>query len=113
MKNHWLKQYEKKKKSFWTAEFSKNSVFVLRPRKVGIATANIHSGRVEITFKNESDKEFVNFLMESRKGMLGWLSRLRFYANIFKEIEYYELVDLDYVSVGIGNTIENIAFEFD
>jgi hypothetical protein len=122
--NHWLRQREKKKNHFWTAEFSKNGIFCLKPRRVGVVQPRLSlgymgatSGRVEIEFKNgmtnASDKELVDFMIESRKSMTGWLARLHHYANLSNELEYFELTDLSFKYVGSGASIEDVAMQFD
>jgi hypothetical protein len=120
MKNHWLTLHEQKKRRFWTAEFSKNGIFVLKPRRVGmndrLGFMGSVSGVSSITFKDAmtktSDQELVDFLTESRKTMAGWLARLRLYASLMNELEYFELSDLTYDNVGIGETVEDLKLSF-
>lgn len=123
MKNHWLKVHNQKKRRFWTAEFSRRGNSILDPRRVEVLDPEYTlgymgatDGRVELNFKGgmtTTDKEFVDFLIECRKGMENWLCTLRYYANIMSELEYYELTQLDLVNVGMGKSIEDIAVQFD
>lgn len=122
MKNHWLKVHEQKKR-FWTAEFTKNGTYVLRPRRVDVINAKytlgfmgVTTGIATLNFKGgmiaNNDKELVDFMIDSRKSMKGWLSRLRQYAGISNEVKYYELTDLRFDNIGVGIDIEDIQLSF-
>lgn len=122
MKNHWLKIHEQKKRRFWTAEFSKNGLFVMKPRRVEVIDPKYRlgymgatSGHVAIVFKggmtNINDIELVDFLQEARKGMSGLLARLRQYQGLSNELEYYELSDLSYRQIGVAIEVEDLKFE--
>jgi hypothetical protein len=124
MKNHWLRIHEQKKRRFWTAEFSRNGLFVLRPRKVEVIDPKhtlgcfgATSGTAEIHFNgammNATDNELLDFLSETRKGMKNWMSRLRLYANLTSELEYFELTNLNYNNISVGKSIDDISFKFD
>lgn len=121
MRNHWLKLHEQKKRRFWTSEFSKNGLFILKPRRVEVIDSyslgllGSTSGSIELNYKgmmSNGDAEFIDFLTEMRKSMRGWLARLRFYSGLLNELEYYELTDLKHISIGMGNSIEDIRVEF-
>jgi hypothetical protein len=75
------------------------------------------SGTVEIHFNgammNATDNELLDFLSETRKGMNNWMSRLRLYANLTNELEYFELTNLNYNNIGVGKSIDDISFKFD
>lgn len=118
MKNHWLKLFERKKRRFWTAEFSRNGLFVLRPRRV-IITDNLSGLRpihtVEMTFRGAmvaNDPELGDFISESCKSMAGWLGRLRHYNDMLDELEYFEATDLSYGNIGVADDVKDIKFIF-
>jgi hypothetical protein len=122
MKNHWLKVHEQKK-NFWTVEFTKNGIFILKPRRVGVINPRLSfgfmgatSGVTILNFKGgmvaNNDKELIDFLIESRKSMKNWLSRIRQYAGMSKEIKYYELTGLHFDNIGMGIDIEDIKLSF-
>lgn len=118
MKNHWVDLYEKKKKKIWTVEFSKNGLFSLKPRKIGIDdinSLNYQSGMVSILFYDSmfalNDYELMDFINEAHKSKLsGYVSRIRLYQGLSKELEGYELTGLKYDSVSSGDDINDIKF---
>ena len=100
--NHWIAESRKRRKRFWTVEFSKYATFVLRPRKVDVTYPSFSlsaSGRTEVVFRDgltATDRDFADFLVEARRGMANWLGRMRLYADVISELECYELRDLSY-----------------
>ncbi len=120
MRNHWLKLHEQKKNRFWTAEFSKNGIYMLKPRRVGVLDRlgylGATSGVAAIVFKEAmiktNDTELVDFLTESRQSMAAWLGRLRLYASLTNELEYFEVGDLTYGNIAVADSIEDIKFVF-
>jgi hypothetical protein len=123
MKNHWLKQHEKKNRRFWTAEFSFNGAFQLRQRRADILDPlnpfdymGSTAGSTCVNFKGGMtvpDKELVDFLVETRKGMRGWLARMRYFMGLNDELEFYELTDLHFKNIGMGKSIDDINVTFD
>lgn len=124
MKNHWIQVYEKKKRKIWTAEFSKNGIFSLRPRRVYVVDPKYslglfgqNHGVVSIVFKDAmfavNDKELMDFLSDSHyHNMSGYVSRLRIYQGLSVELEYYELTGLSYDSMGSGDSLDDIKLTF-
>lgn len=124
MKNHWIQVYEKKNKKIWTAEFSENGIFSLKPRRVQVVDHNeslgilgLNYGVVSIVFKDamlaSNDKELMNFLSDAhRHNMTGYVSRLKMYQGLSGELEQYELTGLSYNSMGSGDTIDDIKLTF-
>jgi hypothetical protein len=118
-RNHWLKLHEQKR-YIWTAEFSHNAIYVLKPRKLDVLDAknslNSSIGTVKLNFRGgmttTTDKELVDFLVESRKGMKNWLGRLRLFSG-FEELRYYELSDLTFRNVAVGLSLDDIKVSFD
>ena len=123
MKNHWLQLYEKKKRKIWTAEFSTNGVFVLKPRTVNIIDPKYslgilgqNHGSVSVIFKDAmlavGDRELLNFLSEAhRYGLSGYSSCLRMYQGL-SEVENYQLSGLSYSGI-TGIQVDDIKFNFD
>ena len=116
MKNHWIEQYRKKKAKFWTAEFVRNGVFVLKPRRVGVAkTPNYCKILFIDSMFAQQDHELMDFLTEChQQGMSSMYARLRFYQGLLAktELENFELTDLKYFQIGMGITPDDIKFEF-
>lgn len=124
MKNHWLKRHENKKRKIWTAEFSRNAIYSLRPRRVDVFDAKYSlgylgqtSGTVAVSFLGAmfatGDMELMTFLSDSHhKGMSGQICTLRQYQGISVEIENYELSTLDYGAMGMGHAVDDIKFTF-
>jgi hypothetical protein len=121
MKNHWLRLNQQKRNRFWTAEFSRLGTYLLRPRRADVLDASrtvrhATSGHAAVSFAggmvNSSDKELIDFVIECRKGMDGWVCRLRYYASLLHELEYFELTDLSSPSVGMGVSFEDIKVGF-
>lgn len=123
MKNHWLKLSQQKKNKFWTAEFiTHGSYYVLRPRIVRMVsstnTMSFQQGWNEVEFKGgmlaTNDKELIDFLIDCRRtSMKGWMARLRYYTNLWHELEYYELSDLKFRYSGMGGSIEDITLQYE
>lgn len=119
MKNYWLKIREKKNQ-LWTAEFSRNGIFVLKPRRIELLStrsAMTTTGNVTVTFKDamisSNDQELNNFLSESRLSTQGWIARLRLYSNFINELEQYEMSMIRYVSIDAGKkSLQDICFTF-
>ena len=116
MKNHWIEQYRKKKIRFWTAEFCRNGTYLLKPRRVGIT---VSQKTCMVLFFDSmqalADHELMDFLKESRqRGMSSMYSRIRFYRGLVdsKELENYEFTDLNYLQIGMGQTVDDIKFDF-
>lgn len=116
MKNHWIEQYRKKKMKFWTAEFARNGIFVLKPRRVDVFKT---SSYCKILFINSmfalQDIELMDFLTEChQRGMSTMYARLRVYKGLEspQELENLELTDLKYSQLGMGMTPDDIKFEF-
>ena len=116
MKNHWIEQYRKKKAKFWTAEFARNGVFVLKPRRVGVAK---NQNYCNIIFADSmfalKDNELMDFLTECHQmNMVGMYARLRLYQGLSSqtELENFELTDLKYSQLGMGVKPDDIKFEF-
>lgn len=125
MRNHWLELHRRRNTNIWTAEFSKNSLFCLKPRQVGIQKADFNyglfgytSGCLGVVFKgalqNTSDNELLNFLSEaSQGGMYQMVSRMTKYDNIFQNpVSCYELEGLSYDSIGTGWTSSDLKLTF-
>ena len=121
MKNHWLQIYKRKKNKIWTAEFSKNSLFKLKPRKaiVNLTYSSSNSGYAKLLFsdalKNSSDHELFDFISESSQtGMQDMISRFKKYSGIsVNKIEVnYELSGLEYDSIGTGSTSNDLQLGF-
>lgn len=119
MKNHWIHLYEKKKKRIWTVEFTKNSLFVLRPRRVEVDRNQLasSSGILDIIFKDAmfaiNDQELMNFLSDTHhNGLKGQTARLRVYQGLSKELENFELSSLNYSHFTTGSIIDDIKFVF-
>lgn len=121
MKNHWIKISERKKSEYCTAEFSRNGIFILKPRKVAIPEykrslnyLGSTTGLLEIVFKDgmsSNDKELSFFIQESKKDMSNWISRIRLYQKL-SELECYELNDINLNYVGLGRSISDLSFSF-
>lgn len=102
MRNHWLKLHEQKQKRYWTAEFAKNGMFILRQRRVEIIDPKTSlqgpTGSVSLIFRgaggNVNDTEFLSFISQSTRGMANWYTRLRHCEGLSDEIEFYVLSDL-------------------
>lgn len=119
MRNHWLKLREQKN-HIWTAEFSKNGMYILRPRAVDVLDArgslSSISGTARVNFRGgvtTTEPELVDFMIDSRKGMRYWLSRLRLYSGLMNELRYYELSGLKFNSIGVGLSFEDMVLSFD
>jgi hypothetical protein len=116
MKNHWIEQYRKKRSKFWTAEFSRNGKFLLKPRKVGISVSQKVCKVLFLdSMQSLHDHELMDFITESHQGgMTDMYSRLRLFRGLVdsKEIENYELTGLSYSQIGMGQSPDDIKFEF-
>jgi hypothetical protein len=124
MKNHWIQVYEKKKRKIWTAEFSKNGIYSLKPRRVSVVDPKYslglmgqNHGMVSIIFKDAmfaiNDKELMDFLSDAHyHNMSGYNSRIRMYQGLSVELENYELTGLSYDSLGSGDSLDDIKFTF-
>jgi len=116
MKNHWIEQYRKKKSKFWTTEFAKNGIFVLKPRISGVSLGQSYC---KILFVDSmfalQDNELMDFLnICHQQGMSGMYARLRCFRGLESptELENYELTDLSYSQLGMGVKPDDIKFEF-
>jgi hypothetical protein len=121
MKNYWIQVYEKKKKRIWTAEFSRNALFCLKPRVVDVVDPKYYLvgklGQVPIIFKDamfaHNDKELLNFLSDVHKNdMYSMVCRFRVYQGMTKEVENYELTGLQYGNLGSGSSVDDIKLTF-
>lgn len=121
MKNHWLTLNEQKRSKYWTVEFSRRGVFVLKPRRVGIPEykrslnyLGSTNGFLEIIFKDgitKNDNELLFFVQESKRDMSHWVSRVRLYQKL-NELECFELNDINFNYIGLGKSINDLAFSF-
>ncbi len=118
MKNYWINLNEKKRKKIWTIEFSKNSTFSLKARRIEVVDSKNFSSKtmVSIIFKDamfSSDNELMNFLSNAYHNDLhSHVSRIRVYQGLSYEIENYELTGLSYDSMGAGASADDIMFTF-
>ena len=125
MKNHWINIYERKQNRWWNAEFSRNGMFLLKPRIVRLprSTRKLMCGdddilnTIKLIFPANSTtvKEIISFTKSAKQGMTNMYARLRMYEGVHPvcvEIENYELTDLKYVSVGGGWVSNDVHFEF-
>ena len=115
MKNFWIDRYNKKNSRYWTAEFSRNGSFLLKPRRVRVRVGLSYCTLEFIGGMFTTDNELMDFLTEChQKGMASIYSRLRKYKGIEnpEETETYELTDLDYHSLGVGQTIDDVKFVY-
>ena len=119
MKNYWLKLRENKNQ-LWTAEFSKNGTFILKPRRVELSSTRASlstTGNAVITFKDAMisyvDHELNNFFSESRSSTQGWHAKLKLYSGHINELERYEISLIRYVSIDSGRkSMQDICFTF-
>ena len=121
MRNHWLQVYKKKNKQLWTAEFSKNAIYQLKPRRVEIDSSTklgfmSSGGFLSIIFKDArfstGDPELTAFVSKaSYDKLLGYVSRIRMY-NGLEEKENYELTHLCYTKMTSGQNPDDLVFTF-
>lgn len=119
MKNHWLKIYEQKKSKIWTVEFSRNAIFMLKPRRVIVTDDDkiISHRRVSVIFKDalfgQNDKELLDFLADAHwNKMAGYFSTLRMYKGL-DEKENFQFTGLSYIGLTTGIFVDDIKFIFD
>lgn len=126
VRNHWIKLYERKQNRWWSVEFSRNGMFLLKPRRVKVANAkrifgNGHSNTftdIKIRFTLDcglNDKELSNFLSEAHNSMSNIYSRFRLNEGVFPvcvEIDNYELTGLSHNGVWGSITSTDVVFSF-
>jgi hypothetical protein len=120
--NYWLK-LRSQKQGFWTVEFSKHSIYLLKPRRLEVLNSKeafyptSSQNQIKISFSggssNSNDKELLDLLMNARKGMGGWLARLRRFSYSFVEKGYHECFDLSFGSIITGSNLEDVELWFD
>lgn len=122
MKNHWVQEHERKQNRWWSAEFARNGVFLLKPRRVRIPNASavlsVEPNTIQIIFHFDptGDNELLSFLKEARQSMANMYSRLRLFTGIFPkatEFENYELTALAYNHMGGGWVVSDVVLDFD
>lgn len=126
VRNHWIKLYERKQNRWWSVEFSRNGMFLLKSRRVRVPQAkhilgNGHSNictDIKIRFalnKGSRDTELTSFLMEANTSMSNIYSRLRLNEGVFPvcvEVENYELTGLKHNGVWGSIISTDVVFSF-
>ena len=122
MKNHWLQLYKKRQNKYWTAEFLSNSTYILSPRRVDLSNKDskdnfdIFNGKIGIIFKNAihmtGDQQLQSFFLNCTKNIKNWFTRLYKYEQL-KQIEFYELHDLSFCSLGLNENFDDLILIFE
>lgn len=122
MKNHWLQLAKQRNPHFWTVEFSRHGIFMLKPRRItlrnderdSLGSLAFSNFEIVVIFENPAanDQELHNFFSHvNYHGMVDILSRLRSYQSL-QEKEVYEFNDLGFKNWNTNLIDLEISFSY-